>query len=120
MTEEVIIEESIEQTFYIGQTFETEYPPEAAIWCNENNATIEAVEDGGFRIVEIPLTPLTNEDIDKLRELYYREHCDPLTCEKIRKTALFKWTEVEEEEYVKVMKEIDVRVEQLYPYIGEI
>ena len=28
-------------TFEIGQIFEKEYPPEAAVWCNENNAYIE-------------------------------------------------------------------------------
>lgn len=30
-----------EQTFEIGQVFEGEYPPEAADWCNSNNAYIE-------------------------------------------------------------------------------
>ena len=32
-------------TFKIGQTFENSYPPEAAIWCNENNAFIEREEN---------------------------------------------------------------------------
>jgi hypothetical protein len=27
--------------FYIGQTFTGKYPPEAAVWCNGNNAHIE-------------------------------------------------------------------------------
>jgi hypothetical protein len=27
--------------FYIGQTFEGKYPPQAAVWCNRNNAHIE-------------------------------------------------------------------------------
>lgn len=30
--------------FEIGQIFEGEYPPEAAAWCNENNAYIEELE----------------------------------------------------------------------------
>ena len=31
-------------TFEIGQIFEEKYPPECAIWCNENNAYIEEIE----------------------------------------------------------------------------
>lgn len=30
--------------FEIGQIFEGEYPPEAAVWCNENNAYIEELD----------------------------------------------------------------------------
>lgn len=37
--------------FYIGQIFEDDYPPEAAVWCNQNNAHIENV-DGVRTIVE--------------------------------------------------------------------
>lgn len=33
-----------EQTFEIGQVFEGEYPPEAAGWCNENNAYIDEID----------------------------------------------------------------------------
>ena len=45
--------------YEIGQVFETEYPPEAAIWCGENNALIEEIECGEgcvrrFQIVAIP------------------------------------------------------------------
>lgn len=31
-------------TFEIGQIFEKEYPPEAAMWCNENSAFIEELD----------------------------------------------------------------------------
>lgn len=44
--------------FYIGQIFEGTYPPEAAVWCNGNNASIEA-SDGVYTIVEKPLPPET-------------------------------------------------------------
>lgn len=44
--------------FYIGQTFTGMYPPEAAAWCNENNAHIEKV-DGVRTIVENPPPPET-------------------------------------------------------------
>ena len=40
-------------TFEIGQIFEGEYPPEAADWCNENNAYIEEIE---------PVTKLVDEE----------------------------------------------------------
>ena len=34
----------MEQEFYIGQIFEGKYPPEAAVWCNQNNAKIDVIE----------------------------------------------------------------------------
>jgi len=42
--------------FKIGQIFDGMYPPEAAIWCNENNAHIEA-EDGKYIILQSPPPP---------------------------------------------------------------
>lgn len=44
--------------FYVGQIFEEQYPPEAAVWCDNNNAHIEA-GDGGYTIVENPPPPET-------------------------------------------------------------
>ena len=32
-----------EEIFEIGQSFKDNYPPEAAIWCNEHNAHIEII-----------------------------------------------------------------------------
>ncbi len=37
--------------YYIGQTFDGIYPPDAAVWCNLNGAHIEMVEDK-YTIVE--------------------------------------------------------------------
>ena len=46
------------EQFYIGQTFDKPAPPEAAAWCNNNNAHIEKV--GNIRtIVENPPPPET-------------------------------------------------------------
>lgn len=50
--------------FYIGQVFDGEYPPEAAEWCNGNNALIEETTKEGaeqrtFVIAEIPPEPPT-------------------------------------------------------------
>ena len=45
-------------TFEIGQIFEEKYPPEVALWCNENNAYIEEIEQKNghrrFQVVAIP------------------------------------------------------------------
>lgn len=40
--------------FYINQVFEGEYPPEAAVWCNSNNAYIEPIGSGRYIIREVP------------------------------------------------------------------
>ncbi len=62
-------------TFEIGQIFETEYPPEAAIWCNEIGAAfiqeIEAGSDGHrrFQIVAIPAPAIDDVKAAKLAEL---------------------------------------------------
>ena len=39
--------------YAIGQKFEDSYPPEAAMWCNENGGVIVQVE-GGFEIHTSP------------------------------------------------------------------
>ena len=58
-------------TFEIGQIFEKEYPPEVAIWCNENNAYIEEIEseDGHrrFQVVAVP-APTPEEQQQALME----------------------------------------------------
>ncbi len=43
--------------FYINQIFEGVYPPEAAVWCNNNNAYIEPIRSGGYIIREVPPPP---------------------------------------------------------------
>lgn len=48
------------EEFYIGQIFEDEYPPEAAIWCNEQgNCHIEETEadEDGVKLYVIVLNP---------------------------------------------------------------
>ena len=44
-------------TFCINQVFEGVYPPEAAVWCNNNNAYIEPIGSGGYIIREVPPPP---------------------------------------------------------------
>lgn len=59
--------------YQINQIFEGEYSPEAAIWCNENNAYIEEIDpiDGirCFQIVAIPAPDLGTVRQIKLKEL---------------------------------------------------
>lgn len=51
-------------TFYIGQTFSNEYPPQAAVWCNKNNAHIE--KNGSiYTIVANPKYVPTKADLTK-------------------------------------------------------
>ena len=50
----------MEVTFYIGQTFDSTYPPEAAEWCMHNGACIEA-RDGQYVIKA--LLPPTEEEL---------------------------------------------------------
>lgn len=53
--------------FKIGQTFKGTYPPEAAVWCNANNAHIEVL-DGVYTIVENAPAPepTTEEKVQAL------------------------------------------------------
>ena len=53
--------------YKIGQTFKGTYPPEAAVWCNANNAHIEVL-DGVYTIVENAptLEPTTEERVQAL------------------------------------------------------
>lgn len=57
--------------FYIGQTFDGMYPPEAAAWCNKNNAHIEKVN--GVRTIVANLAPPTT--VADLTEFLYQEKC---------------------------------------------
>lgn len=58
-------------TYEIGQTFEDIYPPEAAIWCNENGLMITELEEVGgkrqFQIVEAPQPSATELRIAELK-----------------------------------------------------
>ena len=55
--------------FTIGQTFKDIYPPEAAIWCNQNNAFIEQLSDGIYTINAVPERSLDEVKQDMLAEI---------------------------------------------------
>lgn len=53
-------------TFSIGQFFDGEYPPEAALWCNERGDCYIQQVDGGYQIVE-NLKPTNAELAENIR-----------------------------------------------------
>lgn len=62
-------------TYEEGQIFEGKYPPEAAIWCNENNCHIEEVASQGsvrvYKIVKnVPYVPTKQEILNKKEAEY--------------------------------------------------
>ena len=54
--------------FYIGQVFNGQYSPDAAVWCNKNNAYI-IKEDGKFVIKAIPEPSLEELKEQKLKQI---------------------------------------------------
>ena len=57
--------------YKIGQTFKETYPPEAAVWCNANNAHIE--KQGGQYIIvaNAPIPePTLEEQVTSLEQTY--------------------------------------------------
>lgn len=58
-------------TFQINQIFQNTYPPQAAIWCNQNNCYIEKISDNEYQIKEIviPEVSLGEAKADKLAEI---------------------------------------------------
>lgn len=57
------------EEFYIGQIFEGVYPPEAAIWCNANNAYIDVVGEKRYEIKEVPAPTPEEEKERRIAEL---------------------------------------------------
>lgn len=55
--------------YHIGQIFEGKYPPEAAIWCNKNNAYIEKIADNRYEIKEVPAPSEAEINAGKIVEL---------------------------------------------------
>lgn len=103
--------------FYIGQIFEQAYPPEAAIWCNANNAYIDVIGDHRYEIKEVPPAPApTKEDIKQMRIEYRHSHIDDQTLERNRKMANGTWTEEDEVAYLTLDEEVTAYIEKNLPY----
>lgn len=105
------------QEYYIGQVFEGKYPPMAAVWCNQNNAFIEKIDDNRYEIKEVPPAPApTHEDIEKARVAYRREHIDDETLCRLRKQANGTWTQEMEDAYLALDAEVTAYIEEYLPY----
>ena len=57
--------------FKIGQTFKGTYPPEAAVWCNANNAHIEKQGEQYVIVANAPAPESTIEErVSSLEQTY--------------------------------------------------
>ena len=57
--------------YKIGQTFKGTYPPEAAVWCNANNAHIEKQGEQYVIVANAPAPELTlEEQVSSLEQTY--------------------------------------------------
>ncbi len=73
--------------FYIGQVFKGEYPPAAAIWCNEEgNCYIEEIETSGkMRSFEIKAIPEpTDEELRQIEMDEIKNELNMLDLKSIR------------------------------------
>ena len=105
------------QEYYIGQIFEGKYPPEAAVWCNANNAYIEVIGDHRYEIKAIPPAPApTKDDIKQMRIAYRHEHIDNQTLERNRKIANGTWMPADEAAYLALDAEVTAYIEENLPY----
>lgn len=76
--------------FKIGQIFEGAYPPEAAVWCNENNAYIEEIDalDGKRRfqikaVPELSIDELKTAKSEQVKSAYLKYRADEATVPSI-------------------------------------
>lgn len=115
----------MKEDFYIGQIFDGIYPPEAAVWCNENNAMMQELEpENGirrFEIVEIPEHIPTKEEQKENRANAYQQEIDPITSHISRLKDEEQTPEIEQE-IEDLKQERDEKVEEIkarYPYPEE-
>lgn len=106
--------------FYIGQIFEGKYPPEAAIWCNANNAYIDVIGEKRYEIKEVPPQPApTREEVRLMRVEYRHEHIDDMTLQRMREMANGSWTDEDESSYLALDAEVTAYIEEHFPYPEE-
>lgn len=111
------------EEYYIGQKFYGIYPPEAAVWCNQNNAMIVKMNDETetvyYEIVEIPEPPApTHEEVRQMRERAYQEEVDPITCHINRLRDEEQTPEIEAEitDLIAERTEKVAAIKEQYPY----
>lgn len=124
----------MQDDFYIGQIFYDKYPPEAANWCNKNNALIEekhkqeeteqgVVDVRYYEIINVPepVAP-TEEEQRGARSTAYRIEVDSITAH-IQRLRDKEQTEEVVAEITALIAERDEKVaaiKERYPYpVGE-
>lgn len=104
--------------FNIGDKLTKENYTQGAIWCKENNATIEVV-DGEYVIVAIPEPlPPTKEEQQQARQQAYQAEVDPITCH-IQRLGDEEQTPEVIAEIASLIEERKAKVEEIkarYPY----
>ena len=79
-----------ENRFYAGMIFESEYPPEAADWCDTNDAYIEELSPVNgvrqFQIVAIPEP--TPEEIEAQLQKHYTDFIQSMLDKEAQKLRL--------------------------------
>ena len=109
--------------YYDGQIITKSEYKAFANWNNANGGkfSIEPLDDGTYKIVEIivpePTIEEKNEAIRQARASLYAELTDPLHAEKQRKTVLGEWTEEMEAEYVAQVKVLTTKIQEENPYV---
>lgn len=107
------------QEYYIGQIFEGKYPPEAAIWCNANQAYIDVIGDHRYEIKAIPPAPApTKEEQSENRSIAYREEVDPITSHisRLRDKEQTEEVVAEISELIAERDEKVAEIKERYPY----
>lgn len=107
------------QEYYIGQIFEGKYPPEAAVWCNANNAYIDVIGEKLYEIKAIPEPPApTEEEQREKRARAYQAEIDPITAHIQR----LRDEDSDSEEIAELLTERSAKVAEIkerYPYPEE-
>lgn len=100
------------EEFYIGQIFKGMYPPEAAIWCNSNNAMIielESEEKRKYQIVEVPEPTPQEKIMQRVAELKAKLDDTDWIINKISEAEKYRPEQVSEliEKYRPIAEERD-------------
>lgn len=109
------------EEFYIGQIFNGIYPPEAAIWCNHNNARIDVIGDKVYEIKEIPEYIPTHEEQRLNRADAYQAEVDPITSHisRLRDEEQTEEIVAEIEELIAERAALVAEIKERYPYPEE-
>ena len=104
--------------FNIGDKLTKENYTKGAIWCNNNDATIEII-NGEYVIVAIPEpAPLTRDEVTDVRRRLYIEQVDPITAHinRLRDEELTAEVAAEIAALVEERKALVAKIKEENPY----